>query len=333
MKRMTYQEALVEAIREEMHRDSNVFLMGQDIGAFGGPLMSTKGLWEEFGSSGRIIETPISESAMIGASVGAAMMGMRPVVEIMFGEFLSLVMQPLASNASCIWYYSAGKARVPMVLRTKFGAGPHRGHEHDYHSWFVNVPGLKVVMPSTPYDAKGLMKSAIRDDNPVLFFEHMNLYHGARQEIPDEEYTIPLGVAEVKREGKDLTIVATSMMVRHSLDAAAELSKEGIEVEVVNLRTVVPLDKETVLSSVKKTGRLVVVHEAWKFGGSGGEVAAMVAEEIFDYLKAPIIRVAPPHIPIPFSPPLRKLYLPDKEKIIETIKRVLTSHSHEQKEA
>lgn len=323
MKRLTYQEALVEAISEEMIRDERVFLMGQDIGAWGGALMSHKGLWEKFGSAGRMIETPMSEYAMVGSCVGAAMMGMRPVIQIMFGEFLALVMQPLACDASSMWYFSAGKARVPMVLRMMYGVGPHRGHEQDYHSWLVHVPGLKVVMPSTPYDAKGLMKSAIRDDNPVAFFEHMNLYHGIRQEIPDEEYTIPLGIADIKREGRDVTVVATAMMVHHSLDAAEDLSKEGIEVEVVDLRTVAPMDKTTILASVKKTGRLVVVYEAWKFGGSGGEVAAMVAEEAFEDLKAPILRVAPPHIPIPFSTPLNKVYLPDKQKIMEAIKKVL----------
>jgi len=325
MKRLTYQEALVAAISEEMHRDERVFVLGQDIGAWGGALMSHKGLWEEFGSDGRMIETPISESAMVGACVGAAMMGMRPVVQIMFGEFLALVMQPLACDAAGMWYYSAGKTRVPMVLRMMYGVGPHRGHEQDYHSWLVNVPGLKVVLPSTPYDAKGLMKSAIRDDNPVAFFEHMNLYHGIRGEIPDEEYTIPLGVADVKREGRDVTVVATAMMVHYSLDAAEDLSKEGIEVEVVDLRTVAPMDTKTVLASVKKTGRLVVVYEAWKFGGSGGEVAAMVAEEAFEDLKAPIVRVAPPHVPIPFSAPLNKMYLPDKQRVMDAIRKVLAN--------
>jgi pyruvate dehydrogenase E1 component beta subunit len=324
MKRLTYQEALVEGIREEMFRDEKVFLMGQDIGAWGGPLMSHKGLWDDFGPAGRIIETPISECAMVGSCVGAAMMGMRPVVEIMFGEFLALVMQPLACDAAGMWYYSAGKTRVPMVLRTKYGVGPHRGHEQDYHSWLVNVPGLKVVMPSTPYDAKGLMKSAIRDDNPVVLLEHMNLYHAVREEIPDEEYTIPLGSADVKRVGSDVTIVATAMMVHHSLEAAEDLSKEGVEAEVVDLRTVAPMDKETVLTSVKKTGRLVVVYEAWKFGGSGGEVAAVVAEEAFNDLKAPIARVAPPHVPIPFSTPLNKMYLPDKQKIAEAVRKVIS---------
>ena len=323
MRKLTYQEALVEGIREEMIRDEKVFLMGQDIGAWGGPLMSHKGLWNDFGPAGRIIETPISESAMVGACVGAAMMGLRPVVEIMFGEFLALVMQPLACDAAGMYYSSMGKVRVPMVLRTKYGVGPHRGHEQDYHSWLAHIPGLKVVMPSTPYDAKGLMKSAIRDDNPVVFLEHMNLYHAYRQDIPDEEYTIPLGVADIKRTGKDVTVVATAMMVHHALEAAQELSKKGVDVEVVDLRTVAPMDMDTVLTSVKKTGRLVIVYEAWKVGGSGGEVAAVVAEDAFRDLKAPIVRVAPPHIPIPFAASLNKLYLPGKQRVVEGVEKVM----------
>lgn len=323
MKRMTYQEALVEGIAEEMRRDESVFVLGQDIGAWGGPLMSHKGLWQEFGESGRIVETPISECAMVGACVGAAMQGMRPVVQIMFGEFLAVVMEPLAAGASGMWYYSAGKTRVPLVLRMLYGIGPHRGHEVDYHSWLAHIPGLKVVMPATPYDAKGLMKAAIRDDNPVAFFEHMNLYHSSRQEISDEDYTIPLGVADIKREGKDVTVVAIAMMVTHTLEAAEELSKEGIDVEVIDLRTVAPMDVETILTSVHKTGRLVITHETWKTGGSGAEISATVTERAFSSLKAPIVRVAPPHIPIPFSEPLNKLYLPKKEEIIKGIREVL----------
>ena len=323
MKRMTYQEAVVEGIAEEMRRDEKVFVLGQDIGAWGGPLMSHKGLWHEFGDSGRIIETPISEAAMVGCCVGAAMKGMRPVVQIMFGEFLSLAMQPFAGDASVMWYYTYGKSKVPLVLRMLYGIGPHRGHEMDYHSWLVNVPGIKIVMPATPYDAKGLMKAAIRDNNPVAFFEHMNLYHSSRQEIPDEEYIAPLGVADIKRKGKDVTVVAIAMMVHHALEAAEELSKEGIDVEVIDLRTVAPMDTETILSSVERTGRLVITHEAWKTGGSGAEIAATVTEKAFSSLKAPIKRVAPPHIPIPFSETLNKLFLPRKDKIIQGIRDVL----------
>jgi pyruvate dehydrogenase E1 component beta subunit len=221
---MTYQEALVGAIREEMYRDSRVFLLGEDIGAFGGPMMSAKGLWEEFGASGRIIDTPISESAIVGAGVGAAMMGVRPIVEIMFGEFLALVMQQIACDASCMWYYSAGKTRVPLVLRTKFGVGPHRGHELDYHSWLIHVPGLKVVMPSTPYDAMGLMKSAIRDDNRGFPRAH-EFVSWIRQEIPEEEYTIPLGVADIKR--KDGRNNGATAMMNTTLWMLLRLNKRG----------------------------------------------------------------------------------------------------------
>jgi pyruvate dehydrogenase E1 component beta subunit len=324
MKTLTFQQALVEAIREEMRRDERVFHMGQDIGFHGGSMKSTKGLWDEFGSTGRLIDTPLSESAMVGAAVGAAMMGKRPIVQIMFSEFLPLVMHHLVHDAANTWYYTLGKGRVPMVVRMLFGAGPHRAHAHNFEVWGTHVPGLKVVMPATAYDAKGLMKSAIRDDNPVLFFEHMNIYHSTAEEIPEEEYVIPLGKADVKREGQEVTVVATGMMVHHALSAAESLSKEGRSVEVLDLRTVAPLDEEAILSSVRKTGRLVVVHEAWKTGGIGGEVGSLVAEKAFKYLKAPIVRVGALHIPIPASLPLEKMFLPDEKKITRAIQEVLS---------
>jgi pyruvate/2-oxoglutarate/acetoin dehydrogenase E1 component len=325
MKRMTFQEAVVEAISEEMRRDDRVFHLGQDIGAFGGLMQSTKGLWEEFGNSGRIIDGPLSESAMMGACVGAAMMGRRPILQIMFGEFLPLVMHHLVHDAANAWYYTLGKARVPLVLRVLFGAGPHRAHPQNFESWFAHVPGLKVIMPSTPYDAKGLMKSAIRDDNPVLFLEHMFLYHGMRGEVPEQEYVVPIGRAEVKHEGQDVTVVATGMMVHRALNVAKTLSKEDISVEILDLRTIAPLDTKAVLDSVKKTGRLVVVHEAWKIGGIGAEVAGLVAEEAFKDLKGPIIRVGAPHIPIPASLPLEKMFLPNEGNISEAIRKTLAA--------
>lgn len=325
MKRLTFQEAVVEALKEEMKRDDRVIHLGQDIGEFGGVMQSTKGLWEEFESTGRIINTPISESAMMGAGVGAAMLGRRPIVQIMFSEFLPLVMHYIALDAANTWYHTHGKARMPLVVRTLFGVGPHRFHPQNYESWFAHVPGLKVVMPSNPYDTKGLMKSAIRDDNPVLFFEHMNLYHSRRAEIPDDEYTIPIGKAEVKQEGNDVTVVATGMMVNRALMVARAFKKKDVSVEVVDPRTVSPLDEELILSSVKKTGRLVVVHEAWKLFGIGGEIAALTAEKAFPYLKAPIIRVGAAHIPIPFSLPLEKSFLPDQEKISTAINSVMAS--------
>jgi len=325
MKRLTFQGAVIEAIKEEMERDERVFHLGQDIGAFGGTMQSTKGLWEQFGPSGRIIDAPMSESAMVGACVGAAMMGMRPIVQIMYAEFLPLVMHHLVHDAASAWYYTAGQARVPLVLRMLFGVSMQQAHPQNFESWFVHVPGLKVVMPATPYDAKGLMKSAIRDENPVLFFEHKYLFHGTRGDIPEEEYLVPLGVADVKREGRDVTVVATGLMVHRALNVANALSKEGISVEVLDLRTIAPLDQEAILSSVKKTGRLVVVHEAWKIGGIGGEVAGLVSEKAFKDLKSPILRVGALHVPIPLTASLSEMVVPDEEKIMKAIREVLTN--------
>jgi len=322
MKRLTYQEALVEAIREEMRRDERVFVLGQDIGLFEGALESTKGLWKEFGGR-RVIDTPISETAMVGSCIGAAMMGARPIVEIMLGAFLPNAASAIANDAANVWYYTAGKAKAPMVIRVRFGWGPYQDSSQNWEAWFVHVPGLKVVMPSTPYDAKGLMKAAIRDDNPVLFFEHMYLYHGIRGEVPEEDYSVPIGVAEVKQPGRDVTVVATALMMHRSLNAARDLSKEGIEVEVLDLRTLVPLDEKAILASVKKTGRLVIVHEGWKVGGFSGEISAQVAEQGFGYLKAPILRVGAPHIPFPFSVPFQKAFVPDEQRIKEAIQKVL----------
>ena len=324
MTRLTFQEAIVEALKEEMRRDERVFHLGQDIGAFGGVMQSTKGLWEEFESTDRLINTPISESAMMGAGIGAALLGRRPIVQIMFSEFLPLVMHYLAIDAANTYYLTQGKARMPLVVRSLFGVGPHRFHPQNFEAWFAHVPGLKVVMPSSPYDCKGLMKSAIRDDNPVLFFEQMYLYHSRRAEIPEEEYLIPLGKGEVKQEGHDVTVVATGLMVHRALSVAKTLSKKGVSVEVVDPRTISPLDEEIILSSVKKSGRLVIVHEAWKLFGIGGEIAALAAEKAFSYLKAPIVRVGAPHIPIPFSLPLEKMFLPDQEKITDAIDTVMS---------
>jgi acetoin:2,6-dichlorophenolindophenol oxidoreductase subunit beta len=324
MRRITYQEALVEAIREEMRRDGRVFILGQDVGAFGGFQQSTKGLWEEFGAAGRVIDTPISETAMVGSCIGSAMTGCRPIVEVMAGAFLPNAASPIANDAANVWYYTAGNARAPMVLRTKYGWGPYQDSSQNWEAWFVHVPGLKVVMPSTPYDAKGLMKAAIRDDNPVLFVEHMYLYHGLRGEVPEEDYTVPLGVAEVKRPGRDVTVVATALMLHRAMNVAGELSKEGIEAEIVDPRTLAPLDMETILLSLKKTGRMVVVHEGWKTGSVSGEIASRVAEDGFHHLKAPVIRVGAPHMPFPFAMAFQKAFVPDEAKIKEAIYRVMS---------
>lgn len=322
MARLTLQQAVVAGIAEEMRRDRGVFIMGLDIGRFGGPLNSCKGLWEEFGAA-RVIDTPISEGGIVGAGVGAALMGKRPIVDIMFLEYLSLVLQQLGCDAGSMHYYSDGKARVPLVVRAKFGVGPYHGHAYDYHAWVAHLPGIKVVMPSNACDAKGLMKAAIRDDNPVLFLEHMGLYHGAREEIPEGDVVVPLGEAKRVREGRDATVVASGAMVRRAQLAAETLAKEGIEAEIVDLRCIVPLDKTCILASVAKTGRLVVVSEAMRFCGSAAEIAALVAEEGFRSLKAPIERVATPNVPIPFARDLEKMIIPDELAIAAAVRRAM----------
>lgn len=324
MTRQTFQQACVAAIAEEMRRDRNVFVMGEDIGAFGGPLHSNLGLWAEFGKDGRVIDTPISEGTFVGAGVGAAMQGKRPVVDIMFLEFLGLIVHQFGLDGGAMHYYSDGKVSVPLVVRAKYGVGPFHGHAYDFHSWLQNIPGVKVVAPSNPSDAKGLMKAAIRDDNPVLFLEHMALYHAGKAEVSDDpEFVLPLGRAAVVREGTQATVVASALMLKRALQAAGALEKEGIDIEVVDLRTIVPLDAETVLASVRKTGRLVVVSEAIKTGSSMNEVVSVVAESGFEALKAPIRRVAPPSVPVPFHRDLEKAYLPDADDIAQAVRSSL----------
>ncbi len=324
MRKIAYREALKEALREEMRRDSRVFLLGEDIGRYwGGAFKVTKGLAEEFGDE-RVRDTPISESAIIGAAVGAAITGMRPVAEIMFGDLTALAMDQIANQAAKIRYMFGGQAKCPIVVRTPFGAGVNIAahHSQSLEAWFMHVPGLYVAAPSTPYDAKGLLKTAIRSDNPVVFCEHKLLYP-LEGEVPEEEYTIPFGVADVKREGKDVTVVATLFMVHKALNAAEELEEEGISVEVVDPRTLTPLDKQAIIKSVKKTGRIVIVTEDCKTAGVSAEIAAVVAEEAIDYLDAPIKRVAEPDTPIPFSPPLEQYVIPDEKAIIKAVKEVV----------
>jgi len=307
-----------------MLRDETVFVLGEDVGRhWGGAFRVTKGLAKEFGDE-RVRDTPISESAIIGVATGAAITGMRPVAEIMFGDLSALAMDQIANQAAKLRYMFGGQAKVPLVIRTPFGAGVNIAahHSQSLEAWFMHVPGLKVAVPSTPYDAKGLLKTAIRDDNPVMFFEHKLLY-SVEGPVPEEEYTVPLGVADVKREGEDVTIFATLYMVHKSLAAAEELSKEGISAEVVDPRTLVPLDKQAIVNSVKKTGRIVIVTEDCKTGGVSAEIAALVAEEAIDYLDAPVKRVAEPDTPIPFSPPLEKFVIPDEKRIIGAVKEVV----------
>jgi len=324
MHEIMFRDAIREAIMEEMERDPSVFLMGIGVGGRGGVYQVVKGLLEKFGGE-RIIDMPISESGFVGAAVGAALMGTRPVVDLSYDDFLPLALDHIVNDAAKIRYMYGGKAKVPLVLRTFFGAGTNSGcsHSQSLEAWVVHCPGLKVVMPSTPADAKGLLKTAIRDDDPVIFFEHRLLY-AAKGPVPDGEYLIPLGQAEVKREGRDVTVVATGMMVQRALEAAAELSKQGIEIEVLDPRTLLPLDQETLVNSIKKTSRLLIVHEACKTGGIGAEIAALAAKEAFGYLDAPIERVCAPDIPVPVSPPMEKNYLPKKEDIVAMAKKMVS---------
>ena len=325
MREITYLEAIREAMTQEMERDSRVFLIGEDIGEYGGAFQVTYGMLEKFGPE-RILDTPITELALTGAAVGAALIGMRPIAEIMFMDFTTLASEQLVNQAAKLRFMFGGQSTVPMVLRTPAGSGTGAAEHHSqsFENWFVHVPGLKVVMPSTPYDVKGLLVSSIRDENPVVFIEHKLLYK-TKEEVPEELYEIPLGKADIKREGKDLTIVATAIMVQKSLEAAETLAEEGIDVEVVDPRTLRPLDTETIINSVKKTGKVLIVHEAVKTGGFGGELAGVIAEsEAFGYLEAPIIRLAGREVPIPYNRNLEKAAVPQVEDILEKARQLAT---------
>jgi pyruvate dehydrogenase E1 component beta subunit len=319
---MTYAEALREAILNEMRRDPAVFLLGEDIGRFGGTFGVTRGLIDEFGED-RVRDTPISETAITGVSIGAAATGMRPVAELMFMDFVTVAMDQLVNQAAKMRYMFGGKITIPMVLRMPAGAGIQAAAQHSQslEAWFTHVPGLKVVYPSTPKDALGLMISAIRDDNPVVFVEHKVLY-SMKGDVPDINEPIPLGVADIKREGSDVTVVATGLMVHKALKAAEILSKEGIEVEVIDPRTLFPLDKEKIFNSLKKTHKVVIVTEEVKRGSWGGELAAMIAEEMFDYLDAQIVRIGALNTPIPFTTVLENVVIPNEEDIIKAVKSI-----------
>jgi pyruvate/2-oxoglutarate/acetoin dehydrogenase E1 component len=324
MRTLTYAEAIREALREEMERDERVFCLGEDIGGkYGGDFGVTGNLWEIFGDE-RIRNTPISEAAIVGAAVGAAITGMRPVAEIMFADFITVCMDQLANQAAKNRYMFGGKAKVPMTVRTPVGGGLSVAAQHSQNleAWFTHIPGLKVVMPSTPADAKGLLKTAIRDDNPVIFFEHKQLYY-LKGEVPDDMDTIPLGKASIVREGSDVTVIAISYMVTKAIEAAEKLDREGIGVEVVDPRSLFPLDENTVLDSVRKTHKAVIVHEACLRGGVGGELSAIIAEKAFDHLDAPIVRVGALNVPIPFSPRLEEAVLPQTKDIVRAVRRVM----------
>ncbi len=318
-------QAVNQALREEMRRDPNVFLAGEGVGVsiHLNPMFPTHGLLEEFGP-GRVKDTPVSEAAIAGLAVGAAEAGLRPVVEIMFNPFFTLASDMIVNHAAKLRYLSGGKSAFPLVVRMKTGAGFGAGcqHSHNLEAWAAHCPGLKVVMPATAADAKGLLKSAIRDDNPVIFIEHMGLYF-APMPVPEEEYLTPIGQADIKRPGRDVTVVAWSSMLGVAFAAAAKLAEEGVEVEIVDLRSLLPLDTKTLLTSVRKTGRMVVLHEATRTGGFAGEVAAVVMEQAFDSLKAPLRRITGPDIPVPASPVLERFYIPNDEQLITAVKEIL----------
>ena len=323
MREIYYRQALNEALSEEMERDERVFLMGEDIGIYGGAYGVTRGLYEKFGEE-RVRDTAISEAAIAGAAAGAAMTGMRPVAEIMYIDFSTIASDEIINIIAKNRYMFGGKTTVPVVIRTEGGTG--RGiaahHSQSLEALYVHIPGLYVVMPATPYDAKGLLKSCIRDDNPVIFIEHKSLY-GTKGLVPEEEYTVPIGSAEIKKQGEDITVIAYSRMVLLALEAAGELSGEGIECEVIDLRTLKPLDIDAIMESVKKTGKAVVVSEACKTCGVAGEILSRIVEEGFDYLDAPVVRVAGADVPIPMSPVLEEVSVPRKVDIIEAVRSLV----------
>ena len=323
MRELTYADALREALREEMLRDPNVILLGEEIGVFQGVYKVTRGLLEEFGPE-RVRDTPISEAAIAGAAVGLSLTGFKPVAEIMYMDFLPICMDQLATQAAKMRFMSGGQLKVPLVLRTQYSLGRQHGSQHSQFTpaWFLQVPGLKIVLPSNPNDAKGLLKSAIRDSNPVLFIESGLLYR-TKGPVPEEEYTIPLGQAEVKRKGDDVTILGISRQVGEALTAATKLEQTGISAEVIDVRTLQPLDIKTIVESVKRTSRLIIASDDVKTGGVGAEISASVSENAFGYLDAPIARIACPDTPIPFSPPLEQLYIPNADKIVETARTIM----------
>lgn len=323
MREITYRQALNEALSEEMERDQSVFLMGEDVAVYGGAYGVTLNLMQKFGEK-RVRDTAISEAAIIGAGLGAAITGMRPIVEIMYIDFMGICLEQIGNQVAKIRYMFGGKTRVPLVIRTEGGAGRTLGahHSQSLESWFMHVPGLKVVMPATPADAKGLLKSSIREDNPILFIEHKMLYN-VKGPVPEGEYLLPIGKADVKRPGKDATVIAYSRMLYFALEAAKRLAEEGIEVEVIDPRTLQPLDMETIAESVRKTHRAIIVEEDTKTGGTGAEIGMQIMENCFDYLDAPVLRIAGADVPMPKSAVLEKLAIPDADRIYREIKSLV----------
>ncbi|MGH9868271.1 MAG: alpha-ketoacid dehydrogenase subunit beta [Candidatus Polarisedimenticolia bacterium] len=319
---LTYLEAIRQGMWEEMERDERVFLLGEDIGAYGGAFKVTAGFLDKFGAT-RVIDTPIAEAAIVGAAMGAALNGMRPVAEMQFIDFISCAFEQLTNMvASTRWRWGAA---VPMVVRGPCGGGVHGGpfHSQNMEAYFFHTPGLKIVEPSTAYDAKGLIKAAIRDDDPVLYFEHKFLYRRIKEDLPEGDYIVPIGKAALRREGKDVSVITYGSMVHVALESAADLEKQGVQVEVIDLRTLLPLDEEAVLASAAKTGKVVVLHEDRRRGGIGGEIAAIIAEKAFEYLDGPVMRVASLDTPVPYSPPLEEAFMPNAGKLTRAIKQLV----------
>ncbi|MCE2463622.1 MAG: alpha-ketoacid dehydrogenase subunit beta [Dehalococcoidia bacterium] len=317
-------EAVREAMHEEMARDSTVFIMGEDVGKRGGVFLATQGFVEEFGE-GRVIDTPLAEASIVGIAVGAAFRGLRPIAEVEFADFFWPAANQLIGEAARVCYGTNGELPVPVVVRIPYGGGIHGGlyHSQNVESYFFHTPGLKVVAPATPYDAKGLLKASIRDNNPVVFVEHKKTYRLVRGEVPDDEYVLPIGKADVKRSGTDVTVVTYGLMLHYCLEAADTLSQEGVSAEVVDLRTLKPLDRDAILSSVKKTGKALIVHEDNITGGVGAEVSALLAEEAFEYLDGPVTRLCGPDIPtMPFAPTLEDVYMPNADKIAAALRKL-----------
>ena len=322
MREISFSEATLEAMSEEMERDSSVFVLGEDIARQGGIFGQFKGLPQKFGTD-RVLDTPISETAIVGAAVGAALAGMRPVADMHFADFIGVCMDEVFNQMAKVRYMFGGQCKVPMVLRAPDGIirSAAAQHSQSVEAWFMHIPGLKVVIPSNPADAKGLLKAAIRSDDPVLYFEHKVLFP-MKGPVPDGDHIVPIGKANVSRKGKDVTIVSYSLMMHRALEAAEKLAAEGIQAEVIDLRTISPIDKETIFESVRKTKRLVIVHEAVKQGGVGAEISALVAEEMIDWLDAPIRRIGAPFVPVPFSPPLEQLVKISADHIAKTVKEI-----------
>lgn len=319
----SYVEAIREGIREEMERDDRVFVLGEDIGVYGGAFQVTEGLLDSFGEQ-RVIDTPLSETAIVGAAVGAALMGMRPVAEMQFADFIACAFDVITNFAAKSRYRTG--LGVPLVVRGPSGGGVHGGpfHSQNPEAYFAHTPGLKIVQPATAYDAKGLIKAAIRDDDPVLYFEHKYLYRRIKEQLPSEDFVVPIGKAAIRRPGRDLSIVTYGAMLWTALDAAAALEAEGIDAEIVDLRTLMPLDQETIFDSVARTGRVIILHEATRTGGIGAEVAAVLAERCFEYLDAPPVRVTAPDTPVPFAPGMEEYFLPNAEKVCRAARALVS---------